>query len=303
MKALNIIRVLPVLFLLLCCTGKKQNTIPSKPKDVCAYPGEYEADSPSDIRIYMDSLCKDCQAGVWIHSGTPDEESAIWRSVDALASYAVGEMKYFPVKELRKTLEALAFEQGYMESHAVSKEGDGINGGEIFLFRLMEQAARYCPQIDYLSDFHTPDCQAGVIYYPGWSANNPLYSILMYKSGESFKLRMIGEKGDAKIEKIFHLKDERGRDYFLCSNNESSVYFRQFVYWRTGGELKLVCQTCKFLDDEETPNNAEIVFNPQKLCWNYCSHDGGYYHKIKGTGTMFLRLDGMQTVFERSTGF
>ena len=38
-------------------------------------------------------------------------------------------------------------------------------------------------------------------------------------------------------------------------------------------------------------------FNPQNVCWNYCYKKGDYYHKIEGTKTLYLKLDGENSAF------
>lgn len=269
-------------------------------KEIEVFPGEYVVDKPEHIAAYFDSLCQYSGAEVWTH--TPEEDSVdVWKAVKELDRYAKGERKYYPAEELRKALGILAFEQGYAWSHGMyegeegEEESDVINPGEAFLFRLLEQAARFCPRIELLADFHSPDQRAGVLYYPEWSASNPLYSFLLYRSGDEFKVKMIGGKASTAIDKIYKLEDKQGQVYYLCSNNFLRLYFCQYLYRMQDGEMELVCSVDDFPGGEM--GDYTIVFNPTKHCWTYCEKKGEYYHQIKGTRTLYLDLDQKKPAF------
>ena len=111
----------------------------------------------------------------------------------------------------------------------------------------LKQAVRLSPEVDYVTDFHCADGTAGILNYHEWSPN-PLYSFLVYPTQKGLRVQIISEPGYTKIEKLFHLTDDAGREYYLCSNNgdlekEDAYYspdFHQFLFLRDGNDMKEV---------------------------------------------------------------
>ncbi len=291
---------LPLLLALVTSCGEKKSSICME-KYIGSYPGVYDVDYPKDIRNYMDSLIASGDASVEVHNNDSINYGVVWNGVNALFNYAQGNRKYYPTEEIHKAIEQLVIEQGYRYSHGVenSDTQETLSKGEIFLFRFMEQAALHAPKIDFISQFHCDDSGAGILYYQEWGIN-PLYSILVYKAEKGYRIKMIGDKACVKIEKIFHLEDKQGREYYLCSDNSCLLYFNQFVYMKDGNDMKLVASTCSMGYGEDDPmyNDYHIIFNPGKLTWKCCSKEGDVFHRIDGTPILGLILDGDSTRFE-----
>lgn len=278
------------------CSDKRKGT---GGKDITAIPGKYVVGEPRDLVAYFDSLEQHCGAEIWVHCPEDGGVEEVRESIRELDRYVAGKRKFYPVEEVKGALKQMAFQQGYYYSHGPGDEED-VNSGEVFFFRYLEQAARFCPEISFLADFKSANDSVGVIYYPEWSASNPLYSFLIYQQKNGFKVQAIGTKGNTQIEKIFQLKDEKRQTYYLCSNNFSPLHFCQYLYRIEGDEIKLLCST----DDEDYhPEwntdliDYEIVFNPQEICWNRCDKKEDYYYKIEGTKTLYLKLDGERSCF------
>lgn len=294
--------LLPLLLALITSCGEKKgkNSICME-KYIGSYPGVYDVDHPKNIRSYMDSLIASGDASVEVHNNDSDNYVVVWNGVNALSNYAKGNMKYYPAEEIHKSIEQLVIEQGYRYSHGVENpdKQDTLSKSEIFLFRFMEQAVLSAPKIDFISQFHCDDSSAGILYYKEWGIN-PLYSILVYKAEKEYRIKMIGDKAYVKIEKIFHLKDKQGREYYLCSDNSCLLYFNQFVYMKDGKDMKLVANTCSmgYGEDGYMYDDYHIIFNPNKLTWKFCSKDSNVFHRIDGTPILGLILDGDNTRFE-----
>ena len=282
----NIISIV-VLFLAGCTTDNSMDNVMRK--SIWTYPGIYEVDSITDIQAYFDSLYQQCGADIWTHNPETGESVEVWNAVKELHKFVNGQRKFFPVQDVSKAIGHMAFEQGYCFSHS-GENPDSVNAGEAFLFRFVEQAAIHCPQIEFITNCHAEDGEAGILYYPEWSAINPLYSFLVYKTHIGFKVLTIGQKGDVKINKIFRLYDSQGRIYYLCSNNDDSIYFRQFLYGWDGDSMTLLCQYEGVVWDRYD-EGYKIVFNPQKLRWDYCLPNRGVYQKVSDTESYELVLD------------
>ena len=193
-------------------------------------------------------------------------------------------------------MKVMAFEQGYMYSHS-GEDPDSVNCGEAFLFRFIEQAALYSPQLDFVTTFHADDRNAGILYFPEWSAINPLYSFLVYRTKQGFKVLTIGKKGDAKINKIFRLLDKRGRIYYLCSNNDDTIYFRQYLYGWDGETMKFLCNADSIVGWNRYDDGYKIVFSPDELTWSYCLRKNNVYQRVNGTKIFGLSLEWQNSRF------
>lgn len=266
----------------------------TKREGIYAFPGEYEVDHPIDLEAYFDSLCR-VGAFVAVHGNEKKDSFLVWDAIRSLNLFVQKKSKVFPAVQVRRALDALRLEQAYAYNHCCMEDS---NGGEAFLFRLLEQAALHCYQIDYITDFLADDRKAGILYYEEWSLGNPLYSFLVYQSKQGFRVLTVGGKGYAKIEKIFHLTDELGREYYLCSNNNDGVYFCQYLYGWEGDHLKLLCEMdAEFGCPDCTEKGYELIFNPNQRTWSYCGKDGVLYHRVAGTPMLQLVLDGDRSQF------
>lgn len=277
------------------CIGKTNKT-QENVKDVWTYPGSYEADSVVNIQSYFDSLYHECGADIWTHNPELGESIEVWNAVKGLHRYVNYQRKYYPVKEVNAALRHMTFEQGYCYSHS-GNDPDSVNAGEVFLFRFIEQAVLHSPQLDFVTIFHAEDGKAGILYYPEWSGINPLYSFLIYKTEQGYKVLTVGHKGDTKINKIFRLLDKQGRTYYLCSNNDDIIYFRQYLYGWDGKTMSLLCEADS-MGWDRYDEGYKIVFNPDHLTWSYCLPRNGVYQKVEGTQTYKLKLEGIKSKIE-----
>lgn len=311
-----------------CQNEKIQSPKPLTEKDQFLLPGEYDMDFPTDIYAYFDTLYRECDAEITVHIDDYNDSAKIWDDIKALNDYANGHRKYYPIDEVRHTLDQLFFQVGYDYSHAVESDDikNGISALEIFVFRFLEQAVRLSPQVDFVTDFHSADGEAGIIYYHEWSVN-PLYSFLIYKTPEGLRVKTVGNIGTTQITKLFHLNDNEGRSYLLCSNNGKLEYSSEYYdendqsheYHEEWNEPYAFCQYLYLFDSEgnlnevastrigyEGKNNPEldinydaIVFNPQKLIWEFCIKDGDVFKKIEGTPALRLTLNGKNSSFSK----
>lgn len=267
----------------------------SAPQDIRLAPGFYTMDEPDNLTAYFETLCREHGAVVAVHSDNPLDSIKIWQTIRLLDEYADGNRKYYPSDEVRQSLDALALDLGYWFNHG---DVEDTNFAEVFFFRFLEQVVRLSPQVDFVSDFHCNDGSAGILNFHEWSPN-PLYSFLVYPSNGGLRVRMVGDVGDTKIMKLFHLSDDAGRDYYLCSNNGDleegdgiyRVAFRQFLFLRDGDNLS---EVASYSNSDFIPDgfDGKVVFNPQSLRWDCCKMDGDKYVPVANSKSLHLNLDG-----------
>ncbi len=250
---------------------------------------------PKDLTVYFDSLQ---QNGFYIpyHTDSTDREK-VMHTVGLLQKYQTGERKYYPAEEVQTALELMRNELGYINSHRGEELTAEDNG---FFFRFLEQAARLCPDIHLLADIASTDHQVGIINFQEWSYN-PLYSFLLYKNEKGgCNIIAIDTVGSIKIDKVFTLQKDH-QTYYLLSNNFHLLEFSQFIFMIENGTASLFQgkQYMEALKEWCTnhPEDYTIIFNPQKICWNFCRKAGEYYQQIEGTKTLYLELNKGESYF------
>lgn len=272
-------------------TGNKQ-----KPEQSFLLHGPIqESTAPKNLTAYFDSLQ---QQGFFIpyHTDSTEQQKVI-HTVALLQKYQIGERKYYPTEEVQAALELMRHELGYRQNH----RGEELTTEETgFFFRFLEQAARLCLDVHLLADVASADHKVGVINFQE-SSYNPLYSFLLYENGKGgWNTVAIDTTGYVKIEKIFTLQKD-GQTYYLLSNNFQLLGFSQFIFMIENGIASLfqgkqyeesINQWCEFY-----PEDATIIFNPQKICWNFCHKVGEHYQQIEGTKTLYLELAKEQSYF------
>ena len=303
MKVYKLFVAACLLLTLAACSQNGRGSARSTEQDVRLAPGEYVTDEPEDIVAYFEALCRERGAVVAVHSDEAEDLLEIWNVVRSLDDYAAGRRVYYPAEEVRHALDALAFDLGYWFSHGCETD---TNHAEVFFFRFLEQAVRLSPKVDYVTDFHSADGTAGILNFHEWSPN-PLYSFLVYPTNEGLRVRLVGQVGNIKIEKLFHLTDSIGREYYLCSNNGdfgdedyfSRLFFCQYLFMcEENAMVEVVSDANVVWPTEELPDNSRVVFNPRLLRWDGCRRDGDKYVPLEGFQPLLLHLDGRKSRFE-----
>lgn len=245
-------------------------------------------------------------------------KDSVWSAIRELDQYAKGERKYYPADNIRKALDHIAFALGCSYGHGgFDTESGGVSTTafpeELFFFRLLELAAYYSPQIDFVTDFHSADGEAGILNFHEWSPN-PMYSFLVYKTDKGHRVAMVGKPLECEISKLFRLSDSEGRVYYLCSNNgeepefpeKYNTQFTQYLFLKEGDKVRLVAQFKPEYDKthfgvqlEDVGGKSPIVrFNPSTLQWSYCTKEGDIFHPIKNSPLLTLSLNGTESCFD-----
>lgn len=130
------------------------------------------------------------------------------------------------------------YAQWHYNTHG-DEEEEAMAGSELFFFRYLEQVARLCPHIDYLTSIHTGDDKAGIFTGHDFSEwHQPYYCILLYRQGDGFRMKFLKYYND--YDRIEMISDSAGQSYLLYSSssmgNSLPILFREVE-----GELLEVC--------------------------------------------------------------
>lgn len=295
------------IFLVSCLDGNQKRV-----KNVREWPGDYEVDYPQDLVEYFDSLVKFSPATIVtqnVNNVQPNPDSIdVWNSIKALNEYQMHRSKVFPLESVQNALGHLIFMQWhcYSDGIIIDENKEEINNGEIFLFRFIEQVARLCPHVDYLTKVHTGNDDAGIFTGLEFAHNsNPLYFMLLYKNGGGYKVKHLARE-EAFYNKIRELKDDKKREYILCYNsydkhNRHSWYWpsNALVFLLDEGEPKLVCFSKDWVKKEDFYNipNFCVNFNPNTLTWTKCKKQNNLEIPVARKDKLQLCLDGTESKF------
>lgn len=304
---MNIKKIIIIMALPLCfaaCNHNKQGTETEIEQDIRWFPGKYVADEPENVTEYLENLCREGKACVVTHSYGEDyykDSLSVWQAIRHLDDYANGRRAYYPTEEIQNALYLIAYELDYVLGHNIPEEVDTAPSF-VFFYRFLEQAVRLSPEVDYVTSEHCADGTAGIINLGGGFSCYSRFSFLVYPTDKGLRVTMVGEIGNTTIAKLFHLTDDAGREYYLCSNNWG-FHFCQYLFMRDGDKLKEVASIKNFPDlfpdnFEGEKDIEEVIFNPNKLRWDCCWQNGDIWIRVEGTKSLFLELDGINSRFK-----
>ncbi|MBR1517185.1 MAG: hypothetical protein IJ620_03480 [Bacteroidales bacterium] len=286
----------------------EKKTASTKPapwsQDVRLEPGKYVVDEPESVVEYMRTLCEKYNVKIALHDDEERNLQQIWHTLQLLDDYAAGRRSFYPEAEVREVLHSITFELGYAYSHCPTGDEDLDSlCADPFFFRFLEQAVRLSPKVDFVSDFHCADGTAGILNFHEWSPA-PLYSFLIFHTEHGLRVTTIGKIGQNMFDKLFHLSDSMGLQYYLCSYNGNGslpfykgVFFRQYLFMHEGDAALAVASQQEFFMDTP-PEAPDVRFNPNQLRWDICTKKGTVYIRMEGTPSLRLHLDGMTSRFE-----
>lgn len=314
-----------LLLVLTCCLSschsKKQNaqideTYPEKvdtievqlSQDVeeSVYDDEYEDDEPifpeimplpvrvpKDIPAYFHNLEKKGQAAPITREINEGEDELIKKGLSELQRYASGKRKYYPVEEVNTTISLLSGYAHYASGHS----GDHSELRMVNNYRnhFIAIAAMLSPNMDFFQPIKDVNQTIGLMQFPDWSHCYIIQSYVLLPDGERLSARSMDELNAVIATKIFRLTDEKGRVYYLFSNDENIQQFGQVLCMMDKGVLKYVTRLTDL--SAHIQQEGIIFFYPNKTLWHFCEDKDGRFERIAGAPTVHLKLDGMDSKF------
>ena len=293
--------VLAVAMLFVACNGNEGKS----DKDDRTTLEETVVVSPSNLEAYFDSLVRNTPAFIYVrnYSDTlPNPDSMeVWESIKALDNYQSHRIKTFPLDLVGNALGSMIFAQWHNDTHGDGEE-DVMEWSEQFFFRYLEQVARLCPHVDFLTSIHTGNDMAGIFTGSEFSSvHQPFYCILLYRHGSGYRTKFLQHY--IGYDKIWELSDSVGRHYILCYYDQSDIDYSDFLFnvilfMKEGDDYKEVC-SCdgKGFDEDYYDSEFCIDYNPRTLTWTKCRQQGDKRIPIPGLKRLHLLLDGKHSSF------
>ena len=248
---------------------------------------------PDDIPGYFKELEERGVARPVVHNPEEGEEEQIREILGILQEYAKGERKYYPVEEVNDGIYLLSLFVKYQSGHS-TEFGDAHIQVENYLNHFTAIAAFLCPKLDYLAWCKDAGSTLGVQQYYDWGHTCVLRSYVLHPTDQGLSLQVVPELNAVNVSKIFTLKDNQGRSYYLFMDDESSC---PVLFMSVDGRLEFVAGHDDLYHLHRDYDNT-IVFNPDRLVRNFCTERDGVFHPIPETPQLKLHLDGKQSRFQ-----
>lgn len=199
--------------------GCKGNGVTERNEET-AYSDGTAVEAPDNLVAYFDSLLRCTPAFIYTRNADdiePNPDSlAVLSSIKALDDYQAHHRGDYPREQVAEALGTMVFAQWHNDTHG-DEEEEVMAGSEIFFFRYLEQAARLCPHVHYLTSIHTGDDKAGIFTGHEFSEwHQPYYCILLYRYGNGYRTKFLKYYND--YDRIEVMSDSTGQSYLLCSS-------------------------------------------------------------------------------------
>lgn len=267
-------------------------------------PTEQLVEAPENLVPYFDSMLRNTPAFIYtmnIDDIEPNPDSlAVLNSIKALDDYQAHRRGDYPREQVAEALGMMIFAQWHNDTHGDDEE-EIMAGSEVFFFRYLEQAARLCPHVDYLTSIHTGDDKAGIFTgheFSEWS--QPYYCILLYRYGAGYRTKFLQHY--IGYDKIWELTDSVGRNYILCYNGDTDMDkgfwpFKAILFLEEGDDYVEVCTLEGWVSEEQYDEGICIDYNPRTHTWTQCRQQGKKRIPLPHRRNLRLILDGRQSCF------
>lgn len=215
-------RIKGILFfwtLLLLFAACKDSSVPER-NDSIVSPDEALVETPNNLVSYFDSLLRCTPAFIYtrnVDDTEPNPDSlAVLSSIKAMDDYQAHRISEYPRDQVADALGSLIYAQWHNNTHG-DEEEEIMVGSEEFFFRYLEQAAKLCPHVHYLTSIHTGDDKAGIFTGHEFSEwHQPYYCILLYRYGDGYRTKFLKYYND--YDRIEVMSDSTDQSYLLCSS-------------------------------------------------------------------------------------
>lgn len=208
-----------VVLLSLSFVGCKGNGVTESNEETAYSDGTVVA-APDNLVAYFDSLLRYTPAFIYtknVDNIEPNPDSlAVLSSIKALDDYQAHRTSEYPLTQVADALGSLIYAQWHNNTHG-DEEEEVMAGSEEFFFRYLEQAAKLCPHVHYLTSIHTGDDKAGIFTGHEFSEwHQPYYCIMLYRYGNGYRTKFLKYYND--YDRIEMMSDSAGQSYLLCSS-------------------------------------------------------------------------------------
>lgn len=250
--------------------------------------GYYDFDQIENLVSFFDSILVKHPMPIWL-SEEDSINQDVKRCIVRIEAYRKGKTQFFPDSLVSKCLRSISFNTAIVNNHG--PECTDMVYGE----SLMMCAAFYSPDITCLVDMQTLDHCAGIFNYGTGYNDQPWWSYLFLKRKKGYEAICLGDY--VAVRSIFQLEDTQKRKYYLCSDNNTSLEFNQWLYWVKGeDDIRRVTECHKAPMEGE---GESYYFDKNRLIWRHAKWDEAKLQLIATSESpvMVLHLDGKNSRF------
>lgn len=296
------VMVLPLMFLACGGNGSKSSDVSQKDSIATenseAYEEDivhldmtyYDFDKVKDLTAFFDTIIDKHGTMLedYYHDGHQNDDLKI--CIEQIDRYRKGTRKFFPDSLASSCISNLGGQCAQVINHYT---GVDLTFSEWFMMCV----AYYTPDITCLVQTQTPDHHAG-FYNFGCSYNgNPWWSYMFVKRRKGFEVRRVNADYVA-LTGVYQLEDDKQRKYYLFSNNFSTSFFLQELFYVNGDSAEKVAEMKDYPVSEDHMTQS-LYFNKKEMMWYQCADEESTEakHILNDKKTVQLILDGRNSRF------
>lgn len=230
-------------------------------------------------------------------------------NITELQKFKEGKRKYYPVNEVRDALHAMQrnIEADYHYNGVISS--NDVETYQNVFYNFIDIAVMLCKDINHLSNLCSSDHMIGLLdFCPGYEGI--FYHSIIYNTGNGrFKAHTLDiADNENEMEHIRRISQDENKAVYTVSREGMSMdgIFDLFVVtlYKNGkiesyrpanhdNALKEWFRSKK----EDYNNDTEILFNPKKVCWEFCYLSGNVFKRVEGTKALYLEFHNGKPVY------
>ena len=271
-----------MLFFGCCAYGQSTNSIaPGSLKEI-----------PADIVTHLE------EKGIFeFFSYNTHVQGDVRRSILELQKYRDGRRKFYPADEIKGVLTSM---QGIISSRDLHSGEEFVNNHTAF-YSLLDIAVNLCPDINLLSRWCSADHVVGIIHFPCKNQGIFYHTVMCKIEEKKFKAHTLALPEEVEEEvcynKIRKISETDSKKTYIISDEKNFD-----VYVLTVGSNDKI-SSCKPANEQEIKtwfnekdenskddDSIAIIFNPRKVCWEFCYSKGDIFKRVEGTRALHIEF-------------
>ncbi len=227
-----------------------------------------------------------------------------------LQKYKNGKRKFYPVKEvwdalhcMQRDIESSYHYNGYMSL----MKGDEASHNTFY--ELIDIAVLLCKDLNHLSKVCSSDHRLGTLDFSPNYEGIFFYSLIYDAGNGAFKAHTVDiVENTAPLDYIRKIYSSQGKSTYIVSM-ENFASDEKFLLYVVDLYADGTISSCKPANSNDAINEwlgvdvcnnydaVEIIYNPNKVCWELCAPSGNVYKKIEGTKSLYLEFGKEKPVY------
>lgn len=265
----------------------------------CAYGQGTNSMAPGSLKKIPENIVTYLEdKGIFEFFGNDNNaQENVRKSLIELQKYSDGKRKFYPSEDIKSILTSM---QDTIIARDLESEEDFVNNHTAF-YSLLDIAVNLCPDINLLSRWCSADHVVGIIHFPCKNQGIFYHTVMCKIEEKKFKAHTLALPEEVEEEvcynKIRKISETDSKKTYIISDEKNFD-----VYVLTVGSNDKI-SSCKPENEQEVKTwfnekdeNSEdddsiaIIFNPRKVCWEFCYSKGDIFKRVEGTRALHIEF-------------